>query len=138
MRFMTIISSLLLSGCFFNNLKGAWEGTCEFDGYYEMDIEMEIEEDSGGDVEGEVDISFQYDGVTIELSGDVEGERAGSDVSLTFDFGSDGEVDIEATLSGEELEGECSSGGLSGILGELSGFCGARQSSQRFKSIEII
>jgi len=111
---MTIISSLFLSGCFINNIKGDWEGSCEFDGYYEMDIEMEIDEDSGGEVEGEVDISFQYDGVTIELSGDVEGERAGSDVALTLDFGSDGEVDLEMTHSGGELEGECSSGGLSG------------------------
>ena len=103
----------VLVGC--KSVVGQWEGECELDAY-DVAIEMDIESDGGGDVAGEAEIEFTYNGTDYKCEGDIEGTRDGSTVNLVLDDLEDpegvscGDLRIEAELDGDSMEGECVSG----------------------------
>jgi len=113
MRYFSLLLPVMLSGCdLFTNLVGSWEGTCEFSAY-DMDVEIDIDEDDGGDLTGEAAVSFLYYGYQFELEGDVDGKRDGSDVELDMDFDENGSMEIVGQLTDSDtIEGECESGGV--------------------------
>lgn len=113
MRYFSLLLPFMLSGCgIFTNLVGSWEGTCEFSAY-DMDVEIDIEEDDGGELKGEAQVSFNYYGYQFELEGDVEGQRDGSNVEIDLDFGENGSMEILGELvDSDTIEGECESGGV--------------------------
>jgi len=113
MRYFTLLLPIMLSGCgIFTNLEGAWEGTCEFSAY-DMDVEIDIESDDGGELEGEAQASFLYYGYQFELEGDAEGQYSGGEVEIDLDFGENGSIEILGDLvDSETIEGECTSGGV--------------------------
>jgi hypothetical protein len=111
--FTLLLPAVMLSGCgIFTNLVGSWDGTCEFSAY-DMDVEIDIEEDKGGELTGEAEVSFLYYGYQFELEGEVEGKRDGSDVEIDLDFGENGSMEIVGELTDSDtIEGECTSGGV--------------------------
>ncbi len=117
MHKLLLLLPLALTGCgLFTNLVGDWEGTCEFSNY-DMDVELQLDEDDRGDLAGEVTVNFEYYGYDFELDGDVEGTRDGSEVDLELDFGDDGKMDIVGELTDKDtIEGECQSGGSDGDI----------------------
>lgn len=102
-----VVVASLATGC--TNIEGAWEGNCQIAEYgYVLDIPtvLEVDEDSGGDIEGEGRVTFYgYNG-----SGDLEGSRDGEDVNLELDLTVAGytiTMKYVGEVDGDRMEGDC-------------------------------
>lgn len=91
------------------SIVGDWEGECvivtdNLRANYE--VKLDIQDDSGGVLSGELMISAQG----YFLDGDIEGTFDGSTVEIDFETTQDNqtyEMEIEATVEDNTLEGEC-------------------------------
>ena len=101
-RLNVLVVSALAGGC--TSLMGDWEGECEISSLdLKIGIELEIEDVSGSEFEGEVTVSPVG---FLEEDGDVEGEKSGNELEMEFEL--DGwSLELEGEIEGDEIEGEC-------------------------------
>ncbi|MBM4368199.1 MAG: hypothetical protein FJ102_18450 [Deltaproteobacteria bacterium] len=96
---------LKVAGCsLFANVTGNWEGECVQEGD-RLDVELDIEEDLSGQIEG--DMTFSDPSSSYSIKGEFEGERSDEEIEGEAKFiGSSGwtQVEFEAEIDGDELE----------------------------------
>ena len=94
-----VLLSLVLVGC--HNLEGEWEGSCG-----DLELDLVIDTDSGGDVYGSALASLTVGGATSEADLDLEGTREGPDFDLELDTAG-WVLSLEGTHQDGVLEGDC-------------------------------
>ena len=94
---------LLLTAC--SPLTASWEGKCDY-GEDEIQIELTLSQD-GDDIEGEGSLSYLVGNTLETVDVDVDGDVDGDDVELELETALLGTMEIEATLEGRSMSGEC-------------------------------
>ena len=101
---------LPLSSCVFGpDFTGSWEGTCEASssGYTAVyKLEIDIDDDSGGEIQGNGNMTF--DGYTV--AGDVDGSTDGDNAEIVLELIHSGyklEVELDGILNGDTIKGDC-------------------------------
>ena len=118
---MRISHSLVLLatvGC--GAISGEWEGECAVqvgNDLYIYEVELEIESVEKGDING---TGTLYDQDNNRSIGTLDGNQDGSDVDLDIEF-DDGDLqnrsfEIDASVKGREMNGDCQLGGQHGLL----------------------
>lgn len=86
---------------------GRWDGDCEIQSGGQIvlyDVELDLEE-RGHEISGDGELTYGY-----IYQGDVEGERDGKDVVITWEVESQGylyEVELAGELDKDRMSGDC-------------------------------
>ena len=107
MRITALILLFSLVGCG-SALTGQWEGKCvtlEGTKQIEYQIELDISEVTGGDVDGEAEV-VDIDAENQLREGGLNGTQDGKDVTIEIDL-PEGSFNLEGELSGATLNGDC-------------------------------
>ncbi len=109
---MMLIALLALTGC--TDTSGDWSGECDV-GEFEFDIEMTLEE-AEEKITGSGTVTFTEQAVEITESVNITGSRDGDAISLELEPEDVGEVNINATIDGNTLDGTCTWAGIDGSV----------------------
>jgi len=101
----------LLTGC--TDSSGEWSGECDV-GEFEFDVQMTLEE--GDNITGTGTITFSEQSVEITESVTITGSRDGDAISLELEPEDVGEMNINATIDGDTLDGTCTWAGVDGSV----------------------
>jgi hypothetical protein len=99
---------LLATGCG-RSLVGDWAGTCQNPANGELvSFEIDIDSDRRGVLEGDADMeTMDNTGNTTETECEVIGGHDGKLVELEFDCDNDDNFELDLTLDGKVLIGDC-------------------------------
>jgi len=106
--------------CGGGSVVGDWEGECVYTvsgQIFAFDVSLEIEDVKKGDINGTGEV---VDSSDLRSTGILDGSRDGSDVDIEIQF-EDGVseslvFEISGEISGREITGDCSLGGLTGDI----------------------
>jgi len=107
MRITALILLFSLVGCG-SALTGQWEGKCvtlEGTQQIEYQIELDISEVTGGDVDGDAEV-VDIDAENQLREGGLNGTQDGKDVTLTIDL-AEGEFLLDGEVDGSSMTGDC-------------------------------
>lgn len=120
MKHFAALFCLPLIACGGGSVVGDWEGECAYEvsgQLFSFDVSLEIEDVKKGDINGTGEVVDTND---LRSTGVIDGVRDGSDVDLEIEFEdgiNDGDVFvISGEVSGREITGDCSLGGLAGDI----------------------
>ncbi len=118
---MRVIRSVVLIaavGC--NSIVGEWEGECSVqlgNDLYIYEVELEIESVEKGDING---TGTLFDEDNQRSMGVLDGNQEAKDLDFDIDFENgvlqNRNFEIDATLDGREMNGDCQLGGQHGLL----------------------
>ena len=118
MRIIQTMAVLTTVGC--GAISGEWEGDCKVqvgNDLYIYEVELEIESVKKGDING---TGTLYDEANNRSLGTLDGNQEGKEVDFDIEF-DDGVLqnrsfEIDATIKGREMDGDCQLGGQHGLL----------------------
>jgi len=118
MRIIHTLAMLATVGC--GAISGEWEGECKVqvgNDLYIYEVELEVESVEKGDING---TGTLYDEDNNRSLGTLDGNQEGENIDLDIEF-EDGVLqnrsfEIDATISGREMNGDCQLGGQHGLL----------------------
>ena len=123
---MLLILSMMGCGILGPSVAGDWSGYCDLvdeSWIYQVPIEIDISDDSGGTISGEASFSIvEMDGTVYTFDGAVSGAFDKDDIEFEIETIWESEsffLEVDASLDADEISGNCTFGDLVGTV-ELS------------------